>query len=91
MTTQAKKITLPFLRHVGGAFLNGKAVCAYGDGKTVQLRAETTGGKHLPKTRVVEMGADEFDALREQWGQYLPGGGSQDVRVVQRALAYLGY
>lgn len=82
------KITKPFLQFVGKSWLNGKAVVAYGDEKTVQLRAETTGFKHIPTTKVVEMPREEYEALRETWTEGCLD--RSDARIQQRALRHLG-
>ena len=82
------KITKPFLQFVGKSWLNGKAVVAYGDENGVQLRAETSGGKHVPGTRVEEMPVAQYEALRESWTEGCLDRG--DARIQQRALRHLG-
>ena len=82
------KINKPFLQFVGKSWINGKAVVAYGDETIVQLRAETTGFKHVPGTTVVEMPREQYEALREGWMEGCLN--ADDSRVQQRALNYLG-
>lgn len=82
------KITKPFLQFVGATWLNGKAVIAYADENGVQLRAETSGFKHVPGTRVEAMTREQYEALREGWMEGCLSSG--DARVQQRALNYLG-
>ena len=82
------KITKPFIQFVGKSWLNGKAVVAYGDDKSVHLRAETTGFKHVPGTRIEEMTREQYEALREGWMEGCLN--ADDARIQQRALNYLG-
>ena len=82
------KITKPFRHFAGDCWLNGKAVVVYGDDEVVQLRAETTGGKHIPGTRVEEMPVAQYEALRENWKEGCLD--RSDARIQQRALRHLG-
>ena len=82
------KITKPFLQFVGKSWLNGKAVIAYADENGVQLRAETSGFKHVPGTRIEAMTREQYEALREGWMEGCPS--ANDARIQQRALNYLG-
>ena len=76
-----------FIEFVGNSWISGKAVAAYRvDAETVQLRAETTGGKIISKIKNVTNA--EFEELKEAWRD-----GSvnhQDAAVVNRGLTYLG-
>ena len=82
------KINKPFRHFAGDCWINGKAVVVYGDEETVQLRAETSGGKHVPGTRVEEMPTAQYEALRESWTEGCLN--RSDARIQQRALNYLG-
>ena len=82
------KINKPFRHFAGDCWLNGKAVAVYGDENGVQLRAETTGFKHVPGTRVDEMTREQYEALRESWAEGCLD--RSDARIQQRALNYLG-
>lgn len=82
------KITKPFRHFAGDCWLNGKAVVVYGDDEVVQLRAETTGGKHVLGTRVDEMTREQYEALRESWAEGCLD--RSDARIQQRALRHLG-
>ena len=82
------KINKPFLHFAGKSWINGKAVVAYGDETGVQLRAETTGFKHIPGSKVAEMTREEYEALRAEWMEGCVN--ADDARIQQRALNYLG-
>lgn len=79
---------MKFLHFVGNSWLNGKAVAAYRAGDKIKLRAETTGNKHLPGTRIAELTDGEYEALRSEWSADCLD--MRDARIQQRALAYLG-
>lgn len=83
---------MKFLRHVGGVFLNGKAVVAYTDGDSFELVAETTGGKRVCYTTeeretrqipAMRLTRDQFEAKIERWTDGLQ---HQDARIVERAI-----
>lgn len=79
-------MTKQFIEFVGNTWINGKAVAAYRvDADTVQLRAETTGGKIISQTRNVTN--DEFDALKEEWRGDDPN--HQSAITAERALSHL--
>lgn len=82
------KITEPFIGLVASCWVNGKAVHIYGSGDVRQLRAETTGGKHVPQTRIETMSTSEYENLREQWAAGCTS--RDDARIQQRALRHLG-
>ena len=82
------KINKPFLHFAGNCWLNGKAVVVYGDDELIQLRAETSGFKHVPGTKVAEIPREEYEALREGWMKGCLN--ADDARIQQRALNYLG-
>lgn len=81
-------ITKPFRHFAGDCWMNGKAVVVYGDDEVVQLRAETTGWRRVPGTRVEEMPVAQYEALREEWSEGCLD--RSDARIQQRALRYLG-
>ncbi len=88
----ATKTNKQFIQHVGGVFLNGKAVVAYATGDGIELVAETTGGKRVcyttseKETRlipVMRLTREQFDAKLQQWTS---GVHHQDARIVERAI-----
>lgn len=83
------KINKPFLHFAANCWLNGKAVVVYGDSDGVQLRAETTGGKHVPGTAIEEMPIAQYEALREVWTAGCLD--RTDARIQQRALRHLKF
>jgi hypothetical protein len=83
---------MKFLRHVGGVFLNDKAVVAYTDGDNFELVAETTGGKRVCYTTeeretrripAMRLTREQFEVKLDQWTAGLH---NQDARIVERAL-----
>lgn len=89
-----------FVEQVGGTFLAGRAVMAYRDGDDILLVAETSaggplrrlvddeGGKRWLKVRDRRVSPDAFESLKSLWGHDAPS--SRDVRITERALAWMG-
>lgn len=92
-----------FIKHVGKCALAGKSVVAYeeSDGR-VRVSAETIGGKpvlygfldrdgerHTVAVRDRVMSRAEFEKFEDSLSAGIVG--TQDVRIVQRALIELGY
>lgn len=75
-----------FIEFIGGVWVYGKAVVAYRktDG-SVQIRAETTGGKIIAPVK--NMTSSEYEALRSD---LYDGCFRQKADVGIRALAYMG-